>query len=266
MADVLMPVACARAGTWARGQACVDRARGEPVRVYPPLREEPEAVQGTPAAIYFMMSNTTDPGLLMPGFNETAPVVSRPFLGFGVVGTANGVRFTDVGRQRLEAGADDSCRSKGCRGFSTERMQTLRVREVSATTASLAANTLDDTLASKVPQRPPTQKASSITVLVSGREEQVIALQLNLPSREGMPFEDDFLVAQRGDVFRHLVTVGAYTDGMGETGELLAAVDLDGDGTDELLLEWSYSGGRWYRLVRRSGEQLIVLGEFGDGC
>src|SRR5262245_58754153 len=53
--DALMPVACAHPGTWAHGQACVDRATGEAVTLYPPLQGEASTARGKPAVIDFIV-------------------------------------------------------------------------------------------------------------------------------------------------------------------------------------------------------------------
>jgi hypothetical protein len=45
----------------------------------------------------------------------------------------------------------------------------------------------------------------------------------------------------------------------------LAVADLDGDGTDELVLEWRYAEGRYYQLVRFDGDRLVMIGQFGVG-
>ncbi len=105
---------------------------------------------------------------------------------------------------------------------------------------------------------------------VGGRQEQLIQLELDVrdlsTQLEGeLPAEGHFLVLQEGTTFRQLVTIGANTAGLGETGQVLAAVDLDGDGTDELVVEWRYDEGRWYRLLQLTSAGLLVLGEFGLG-
>ena len=142
----------------------------------------------------------------------------------------------------------------------------LEERETSRDTTRLAERQIDFPV-SKLRARPPVRKATSITVVVLGRLEQVVELELGVHevAIHVEAAEGHFLVAQKGDTFRHLITTGAYTEEMGETGQVLAAVDIDADGTDELIVEWRYSEGRWYRLVKRAGDRLIVLGEFGIG-
>ena len=54
--------------------------------------------------------------------------------------------------------------------------------------------------------------------------------------------------------------------GLGEAGELLDAIDLDADGTDELIVSWMYSEGRSWELIRRSGDKLLFVGGFTDGA
>jgi hypothetical protein len=269
-ADVLMPLACAQPGAWGRGEACVARAKGEPMRLYPPLAGESATVQASPTIVDFPVSNTREAGLLMPG-SKGETIESRPFLGFGAVGTRKRVRFTRAGAQRLEEGLREWCRGKSCAGPLPQALDVLEERAALPETIRLAERQLAPALSAKLGKGLPAQSGSTIYVRASGRNQQVIALAVDLHHEpehgEGLlPYDANFLVARDGDVFRHLIMDGAYTEGLGETGQVLAAIDLDDDGTDELILEWRYSGGRWYRLVRRSGDRLKLLGDFGDGC
>jgi hypothetical protein len=94
------------------------------------------------------------------------------------------------------------------------------------------------------------------TGLATGRK----AAELQLPAAV------HFLLTETAHGFRLAGVTREYGFGLGEAGELVAAIDLDADGTDELILSWSYSEGRSWELIRRAGDKLVFVGGFTDGA
>jgi hypothetical protein len=81
-----------------------------------------------------------------------------------------------------------------------------------------------------------------------------------------LPESVHFLLTETAHGFRLSGVSREDGFGLGEAGELVAAIDLDADGTDELIVSWSYSEGRSWELIRRAGDKLIFVGGFTDGA
>lgn len=275
LGDALMPMACFARGSFAKDDECVDGVGSASLTIYPPLLGEASTVRATPSNIYFAVSDTRERGLLIngakPGTEDASdPRNDPPLVGFGVAGTRNPIRFTPAVLAELTNELASWCEKEGCTRPSRSATSSLAVRNTSQATRSAVELALGAVLARKLPARPPTVQAKSMDVFVSGQREELVDVTLDLAAVLGedasSAYPQHFLVSARGDHVTPLSTLGAYGSEMGETGEVMAAVDLDGDGTDELILDVRYETARSYRLVRREQDRLVVLGEYGRGC
>ena len=272
VADALMPLGCLRRGQEAPEEECLDLGNAEPVSLYPPLVGERATVRAKRDAIYMAIPQDRLPGLLVPGGrNDDQTGSDGPFIGLAVVGTRNPVRFTPTGLERVFNGASSWCETKACTGASTASLEKLEVSEVPRGSVAAAQRALKPMQVPTHQKQPASRPARSIKLFSAGRAQELLVLPFDLSESSSsgvdeITFPGDFLVAQHGREFQHLVVSEGATHGLGEAGDVLAAVDLDGDGSDELLLEWHAGQAYVYRLVRRVGDTLVVLGEYGFGC
>jgi len=270
--DALMPLGCKRGAIWASGEACITGSQSE-VKLHPRPKGEPETLPATPALIEFPVSDTSERGLhLARSANMPIGEIQRPLLGFGTIDTVGPVRFSGGALLRLQRNAARWCSKTKCEGLASDTEIRLKSREARPEEKREAAAIVRQALAAGLGEQPPITGVSTLATLVGGQEHEVFDLDVDSRKATGrkataleLPTNVHFLVARTPEGYRRLSLVREHDFGLGEAGELLAAVDLDGDGTDELILEWRYSEGRWLQFARRDGDQLVVIGSFGDG-
>jgi hypothetical protein len=119
----------------------------------------------------------------------------------------------------------------------------------------------------------PIKVVALFPVSVAGRTQRIADVLVETGLATGpkaaelqLPDSVHFLLTETAHGFRIAGVTRDYGFGLGEAGELLAAIDLDADGTDELILTWSYSEGRSWELIRRAGDKLVFVGGFTDGA
>ena len=276
LGDVLVPLGCKGPHGWHNGRICLpdDEDASVSVLLQPTLKGETGMRSATSASIPFVLSGTEEPGLVMVEKERETASANRPLLGFGLVGSTAQVRYTRAGAARVEQEASAWCKaSKGaCRGIAAGTLPRLvgraaRPREQNDLVAQVrqAVAPLDEALPIRVIALFPVtvgsrQQRMADVEVETGKSTSPKAAELQLPESV------HFLFTETPHGFRLASVPREDGFGLGEAGELVAAIDLDADGTDELILSWSYSEGRSWELVRRSGDKLIVVGGFTDGA
>jgi len=276
LGDVLVPLGCKGPHGWHNGRICLpdDEDASVSVLLQPTLKGESNIRSATSASIPFVLSGTEEPGLVMVERERETASANRPLLGFGLVGSTVPVRYTRAGAARVEQEATAWCKaSKGaCRGIAAGTLPRLkgraaRPREQNDLVAQVrqAIASLDEALPIRVIALFPVLVGSRPQLMAdveveTGKSTSPKAAELQLPESV------HFLFTETAHGFRLASVPREDGFGLGEAGELVAAIDLDADGTDELILSWSYSEGRSWELVRRSGDKLIVVGGFTDGA
>jgi hypothetical protein len=81
-----------------------------------------------------------------------------------------------------------------------------------------------------------------------------------------LPTQLHFVVDGSTDMLQVLKADGFDGFDLGEVGALVGVVDLNSDGSDELLLEWRYAGGRKFLLATQNADGLTVVGSFAEGA
>jgi hypothetical protein len=276
LGDVLVPLACKGPHGWHTGRICLpdDEDATVNVTLQPVLKGETAVRSASSASIPFVLSGTEEPGLVMVDRERETAAANRPLLGFGLVGSNAQVRYTKAGALRVEQEVTAWCKvSRGaCQGVATGSLARLvgrvgRAREQNDLVAQVrqAIAPLDEALPIKV--------IALFTVSVGGRPQRIADVEVETGKATGpkaaelqLPESVHFLLTETARGFRLNGVPREYGFGLGEAGELVAAIDLDADGTDELILSWTYSEGRSWELIRRSGDKLIFVGGFTDGA
>jgi hypothetical protein len=276
LGDVLVPLACKGPHGWHTGRICLpdDEDASVNVTLQPALKGETAVRSASSASIPFVLSGTEEPGLVMVDKERETAAANRPLLGFGLVGSSAQVRYTKAGALRVEQEVAAWCKvSRGaCQGIASGSLARLvgrvgRAREQNDLVAQVrqAIAPLDEALPIKV--------IALFTVSVGGRQQRIADVEVETGKATGpkaaelqLPESVHFLLTETARGFRLNGVPREYGFGLGEAGELVAAIDLDADGTDELILSWSYSEGRSWELIRRSGDKLIFVGGFTDGA
>jgi hypothetical protein len=276
LGDVLVPLACKGTRRWQVGRACLPKDEDAEVSVHlqPPLKGESAQRSASPASIPFVLSGTEEPGLVLVDKERETTAANRPLLGFGVVSSSALVRYTKAGVGRVQREASSWCAaSKGaCQGISEGELGRLvgrvgRAREQNDLVAQVrqAIAPLAEELPIKV--------VALFPVSVAGRQQRIADVMVETGLATGpkaaelqLPDSVHFLLTETAHGFRLVGVTREYGFGLGEAGELVAAIDLDADGTDELILSWSYSEGRSWELIRRAGDKLVFVGGFTDGA
>lgn len=274
LGDALLPLACRRTGVWRAGEACIAGRGEKELTLYPRLSGEAEVRSASPASIPFMLGGATESGLLLVEKERGGAETDRPLLGFATARSQGPVRFAHRAAEQVRAEAKEWCEaSEGtCRGVAEKAVLELPQRRwpaeqrrevlglVRAATAPLA-----DQLAMEV--------SAAFDLGVAGGEQRVLMVEVdtgNVPvekaAKLNLPPRLHYLLAKTATGYHRLEVVREDDLGLGESGELLGAVDLDADGTDELIVEWRYSEGRSWQLLRRERDHLVVVGGFTDGA
>jgi hypothetical protein len=276
LGDVLVPLACKGPHGWHTGRICLpdDVDASVNVTLQPILKGEPGVRSAAAASIPFVLSGTEEPGLVMVDRERESAAANRPLLGFGLVGSSAQVRYTKAGAARVEQEVAAWCKaSKGaCQGMASGSMARLvgrtgRAREQNDLVAQVrqAIAPLDEALPIKV--------IALFAVSVGGRQQRIADVEVETgkattakAAELQLPDSVHFLLTETAHGFRLSGVTREDGFGLGEAGELVAAIDLDADGTDELIVSWSYSEGRSWELIRRAGDKLIFVGGFTDGA
>lgn len=273
LGDALLPLGCKRSRVWRKGEDCIAREGEKELTLHPRLSGEAEVRSAAPASIPFMLGGATESGLLLVDA-ERGDVTDRPLLGFATARSPGPLRFAHraAGQLREEAKAWCEASEGACRGVAEKALVELPQRQwrreerhevlglVRAATTALA-----DQLAMEV--------SAAFDLRVGGSEQRVLMVEVdtgNVPvekaAKLNLPPRIHYLLAKTPTGYRRLNIVREDDLGLSESGELVGAVDLDADGTDELLVEWRYSEGRSWQLLRREREQLVLVGRFTDGA
>lgn len=274
LGEALMPLGCQIAEAWRAGEECLGGEEPELVTLHPRLEGEAPARVATPASIPFMVSGAAEPGLLLVEAEREGAETDRPLLGFGVARSAGLVRFARGAARQIAEEAKLWCDEpdSGCRGVAEgallelpERPWRAEERREMLALVRQASASLGDQLTVEV--------GAGFEVKVGGRAQRLLVAALdtgNVPAEKAarldLPSRLHYLLAKTPTGLRLLSVLREYDLGLGEAGELVGAIDLDADGTDELILEWHYSEGRSWQLARRDGDQLVVVGSFTDGA
>lgn len=274
LGDALMPLGCKRGNAWRAAEACIAREGEAALTLHPRLSGEAEVRSASPASIPFMLSGATELGLLLLAEERHGPDTDRPLLGFATARSSSPLRFAQrvAGQIREEANAWCEASEGACRGVVESALHELPQRQwpaeqrrealglVRAATASLA-----EPLEMEV--------SAAFDLQVAGSEQRVLMVEVemgNMPvekaAKLNLPPKLHYLLARAATGYRRLEVSREDGLGLGESGELVGAVDLDADGTDELIVEWRYSEGRSWQLLRLEREQLVVVGRFTDGA
>jgi hypothetical protein len=276
LGDVLVPLACKGPHGWHTGRICLpdDADATVNVTLQPSLKGEAGVRSASSATIPFVLSGTEEPGLVMVDRERESTAANRPLLGFGLVGSSAQVRYTRAGATRIDQEVAAWCKaSKGaCQGIAGGSMARLvgragRAREQNDLVAQVrqAIAPLDEALPIKV--------IALFAVSVAGRQQRIADVEVETSKARSpkaaelqLPESVHFLLTETAHGFRLSGVSREDGFGLGEAGELVAAIDLDADGTDELIVSWSYSEGRSWELIRRAGDKLIFVGGFTDGA
>jgi hypothetical protein len=275
LGDVLVPLACRRPRGWRSGASCLPSEEAPvQLQLQPTLLGESATRTASVTDLPFVLAGTTERGLSLVKKERETTAANRPLLGFGLIGSSSPLRFTKAGAQRIRQEASSWCStSRGiCRGVAEKTLQRLsarsgKPREQNDLIAQVrhAIAPLAETLPIKV--------VALFSVSVGGKQQRIADVEVDTANATSpkaaelqLPDSVHYLFTETARGFK--LTSVARDDGfgLGEAGELLAAVDLDADGTDELIVSWMYSEGRAWELIRRSGDKLIVVGEFTDGA
>jgi hypothetical protein len=275
LGDVLVPLACRRPRAWRAGKACLP-SEDTPVQLQlqPTLQGESATRTGSLTDLPFVLAGTSERGLSLVKKERPIPAANRPLLGFGTVGSSSLLRFTKAGAQRIRHEASGWCASsKGiCRGVAEKSLvrlttRTGKPREQNDLIAQVrqAITPLAETLPIKV--------VALFSVSVGGRQQRIADVEVDTSNATSpkaaelqLPDSVHYLFTETAHGFRLSSVARDDGFGLGEAGELLAAIDLDADGTDELIVSWMYSEGRSWELLRRSGDKLLFVGGFTDGA
>lgn len=274
LGDALMPLGCKRGELWLELEACVEADGAEQVTLHPRLLGEPGLRSASPASVPFLLSGASEQGLLLVEVERGGSEAERPFLGFGIARSPAAVRFARAAARAISDEAASWCQEAEaeCEGVDEAARVELAPRHWRAeerrealALVRQATASLGDPLGIEV--------SAGFDVSVAGRDQRLLMVEVdtgNMPVEKAakldLPGRLHYLLAKTPVGLRQLNVVREYDLGLGEAGELVGAVDLDHDGTDELILEWRYSEGRSWQLVRRDGEQLVVVGSFTDGA
>jgi hypothetical protein len=275
LGDVLVPLACRRPRAWRAGKACLP-SEDTPVQLQlqPTLQGESTTRTGSPTDLPFVLAGTSERGLSLVKKERAIPAANRPLLGFGTVGSSSPLRFTKAGAQRIRQEASGWCASSRgiCRGVAEKSLvrlttRTGKPREQNDLIAQVrqAITPLAETLPIKV--------VAWFSVSVGGRQQRIADVEVDTSNTTSpkaaelqLPDSVHYLFTETAHGFRLSSVARDDGFGLGEAGELLAAIDLDADGTDELIVSWMYSEGRSWELLRRSGDKLLFVGGFTDGA
>ncbi|HEV8548247.1 MAG TPA: hypothetical protein VGQ57_04445 [Polyangiaceae bacterium] len=267
LGDALMPLACLRGRLWGNGQGCLPQGPVD-ASLYPHLSNEEATRSATPSSIYFKASKTDEPGLLLDKTSGESPAL---LLGFGVVGKANPVRLTPRVLETLTKTSRAWCKPT-CTVVAPAKGDTDRVLATRPATAGETQAARAWVQANQ--HAPPTAGASKpqvlavVSVQLHGAPLELINVEAAAPAEPGKkkPAGGSAFYLLRSSA-RGLQAVEVNRDDdadSGDAGELVGAIDLDGDGNDELLLEWRHGEVRYYELGRFSGERLVVMGQSHD--
>lgn len=275
LGDVMVPLACRRPRAWRAGKACLP-SEDAPVQLQlqPTLQGESATRTGSLTDLPFVLAGTSERGLSLVKKERAIPAANRPLLGFGTVGSSSPLRFTKAGAQRIRHEASGWCASsKGiCRGVAEKSLvrlttRTGKAREQNDLIAQVrqAITPLAETLPIKV--------VALFSVSVGGRQQRIADVEVDTSNATSpkaaelqLPDSVHYLFTETAHGFRLSSVARDDGFGLGEAGELLGAIDLDSDGTDELIVSWMYSEGRSWELIRRSGDKLLFVGGFTDGA
>jgi hypothetical protein len=274
LGDALLPLGCKRAGVWRGAEGCITGQGEKELTLHPRLSGEAEARSASPASIPFMLGGATERGLLLVKEERDGAETDRPLLGFATARSQGPLRFAHRAAAQIKEEANAWCEASegACRGVAGKAVVELPQRQwraeqrrevlglVRAATATLA-----DQLVMEV--------SGAFDLRVAGSEQRVLMVEVdtgNVPvekaAKLNLPPRLHYLLAKTATGHRRLDVAREDDLGLGESGELVGAVDLDADGTDELIVEWRYSEGRSWQLLRRDREQLVVVGGFTDGA
>jgi hypothetical protein len=267
--DTLMPLGCKRDGTWKSGAVCIGKDRSL-VRLHPGFQSEPRPAPAIPALLASPVSNTFERGLLLAGSKDPLIDFERPLLGFATRNVLAPLRFSPEARKRLERDAAKWCSKGSCPGPLNQELTELVLRDANAEEKERAPSDVRKSLESALGGKVPVAVMSVFSARVGGAPQEIFILQaiVNVaanPKGIELPPSLHFLLKRTSTGFLRLNVVRDDDFQLGEAGEPLAVADLDGDGTDELVLEWRYAEGRYYQLVRFDGDRLVMIGQFGVG-
>lgn len=274
LGDALLPLGCKREGAWVGAGACLEPDRWEQVTVYPRLDGEEQVLSAFPSAIPFVASGDKEIGLLLSPTDPEADEIDRPLLGFAVARSPSPVRFTEGASQRIAEDAATWCADSEteCQSMANQALPELSRRRWSGEQVEQARELVREVLSPRA-KKITVEGGNGVEVNVDGAPQSILDLAIDtaqLPadkvSELNLPSHLHYLIAETPAGLRRLRVRRQYDFGLEESGELVGALDADADGTDELLLEWRYSEGRTWELVRRDGDELLVIGSFTDGA
>jgi len=270
MGGSLLPLGCQRFGRWVRETECV--AGGEVLDVRMSFRHgtDSDVVRGTPAPIYFEVSNTEESGLLLPGWTDPH-TAGGPLVGFGTFRVAAPLQLTPSAKRKFSENLAAWCRDPSCGGDPKPDVAELAQQPTSTADEKRALDVVAAVLRENLATVPPSKLIGSFEVSVGGKRERLIEVEVVADREIGMKAGVDelgtlhYLVASTPTGMTPLGVFGNFTHSLAEAGDLLGAVDVEGDGTDELIIEWQAIEAVWWYLVKREPYGFVVLGSIGYG-
>lgn len=244
------------------------------LQLHPTLQGESATRTGSVTELPFVLAGTTERGLSLVKKERETTEANRPLLGFGTVGSTSPVRFTRAGAQRIQQEAGGWCASSRgiCRGVAEKSLQRLSSRAVKPREQNELVAQVRQAIA-PLAETLPIKVVALFNVSVGGRQQRIADVEVDTTNATSpkaaelqLPDSVHYLFTETARGFKLSSVARDDGFGLGEAGELLAAIDLDADGTDELIVSWMYSEGRAWQLIRRSGEKLLFVGGFTDGA
>jgi len=272
----LVPFACIRSAKWVSAGECIPTSVNQVAILAPPMVGEPGSVKVDPKKLLLSVSDKSMEGMLIqggPGSNVIDG--TTPFLGFGFIGRSTTVRFSAFAVERLVSNSDEWCADarNACRHIERSTLQSMLDHDASGSDVRKGVSVVSEALRKAVGETSGVAGVRSFVLSDHDGSRKFLEIAVNTGEWTGSQAQKlelgpsiFFVVGIRPNFEPQLVSLpSAGTFGLGEAGRVLGVTDLDGDGSDELILEWSYSEGADALIVSPGASAFSVIGRFGSG-